>query len=64
MEDVATFEDLSIDDSLSILERVLRYSVSNIALQRYGAQEIAASRDGWGMMVAVTVCVGWCMSKC
>ena len=29
-----TFEDLSIDDELSQLERVVRYSSSSIALQR------------------------------
>jgi len=34
MDELATFEDLSIDDSLGIVERVLRYATSNIALQR------------------------------
>ena len=29
-----TFEDLAIDDTLTDLERVVRYSRSNIALQR------------------------------
>lgn len=29
-----TFEDLAIDDSLSDLERVVKYACSNIALQR------------------------------
>lgn len=29
-----TFEDLSIDDELTQLERVVRYSGSSIALQR------------------------------
>lgn len=29
-----TFEDLSIDDELTQLERVVRYSSSSIALQR------------------------------
>lgn len=29
-----TFEDLSIDDDLTQLERVVRYSSSSIALQR------------------------------
>jgi hypothetical protein len=34
MEDVATFEDLSIDDTLDIVERVRKYAISSIALQR------------------------------
>lgn len=33
-EQMATFEDLSIDDSLGTLERVERYAGSHIALQR------------------------------
>jgi hypothetical protein len=33
-EHMATFEDLSIDDSLGTLERVERYAASHIALQR------------------------------
>lgn len=33
-EQLATFEDLSIDDSLGTLERVERYAGSHIALQR------------------------------
>jgi len=31
---MATFEDLSIDDSLDLLSRVQQYGTSNIALQR------------------------------
>ncbi len=31
---VPTFEDLTLDDSLDDLERVRRYAVSSIALQR------------------------------
>jgi len=34
MESSLTFEDLTIDDTLPALERVVRYSCSNIALQR------------------------------
>lgn len=33
-EQLATYEDLSIDDSLGMLERVERYAGSHIALQR------------------------------
>lgn len=33
-EPLATFEDLSIDDSLGTWERVERYAASHIALQR------------------------------
>jgi hypothetical protein len=31
---VPTFDDLSIDDNLTQLERVVKYSTSSIALQR------------------------------
>ena len=34
-EEGPTFEDLQIDDTLNDLERVEKYSRSNIALQRY-----------------------------
>ena len=31
---VPTFQDLAVDDNISDLERIIRYSKSNIALQR------------------------------
>lgn len=37
-----TFEDLSIDDELSQLERVVRYSTSSIALQRLVHVKVSA----------------------
>lgn len=33
-EEAIRFEDLTVDDDLSVLERVVRYSRSQIALQR------------------------------
>lgn len=41
---MATFEDLSIDDSLDLLARVQQYGTSNIALQRL--VHVSGGREG------------------
>lgn len=38
-----TFEDLSIDDSLTELQRLVRYVKSSIGLQRYGGETMSPS---------------------
>ena len=58
-EHLATFEDLSIDDSLGTLERVERYAGSHIALQRCGG------RVSCVIYIYMCVCVcRWYVSLC
>lgn len=52
-----TFEDLSIDDELTQLQRLVRYSSSSIALQRLvhvkvGPKEPCENGSSWGVILS------------